>query len=502
MKRALLFTVLAPLPFLFALSQMASCSSDPPPKKEAGPDTKPCYTCYDATPTDALVCEGGLSNCGGKCVDVMGNDPANCGVCGKGCGQNVMCQNGRCLNEPGSIAAGGTMSVVALLDGTLVAFGGDEAGQAAEDPNGFVSQCPNSICRYSPVPVMGVTDAVKVAAGWDHACVVQKDGKLLCWGSNTEGQLGHNPATDKTCGVSLDGGMLDGGVPFKCNWVPAEVTLPSKATDVKAGKNFTCALLDTKDVYCWGTNTNYVTGRAAMGFDFTPNKIGGFAADVVELTVASPMNATHGCGRKMDGSVMCWGKNDFGQLGQASPGVSATPVAVQMLAQAARVVTAENVSCAYRQDGISKCWGSHARGGLGNANPIDMMPHPAPGDPKMRWGLTADLFAGGATLFAKDTAGKWYSWGVNLFGTFGDGTITAGMCGGDVCDPNTKEDAALFNYRAVSISNHALGITPGGKLSAWGRNDVGQLGKAPGGTDVMCPGNVYCNPSPQLVQGL
>jgi alpha-tubulin suppressor-like RCC1 family protein len=502
MKRALVLGLLAPLPVVLALGPLASCSNTPVVVKEAAPDTRPCYTCFDASPQDVLTCDGSLVACKGQCIDVNGNDPMNCGMCGKVCANNVMCQMGRCLDEPGDIAAGGNFSVVALLDGTLEAWGGDEAGQIGDDPNGFTSQCPNAICRFQPVAIQGPTNVKKVAAGWDHACAVQGDGKLFCWGSNAEGQLGHDPATDKSCNVGLDGGVLDGGIPFKCNWTPTEVTLPAKVVDVAAGKGFTCARTDTKDVYCWGTKTNAVTGRTGVGFDFNPNKLGGFASDVEEISVAGTTQPTHGCGRRTDGTIMCWGKNDYGQLGQAMPAVSATPIAVQNITQAVRIVTGENTSCAYRQDGTSKCWGSHARGGLGNATPIDTMPHPVPGDTKMKWGVTMGLYGGVATFFVKDSADQWWRWGVNVYGTYGDGTKTAAMCGNDVCDPNTAQDNALYGYRYVSVSNHVLGVSKGGKLFAWGRNDVGQLGKAPGGTDEMCPGNVYCNPNPQIVSGL
>jgi alpha-tubulin suppressor-like RCC1 family protein len=162
----------------------------------------------------------------------------------------------------------------------------------------------------------------------------------------------------------------------------------------------------------------------------------------------------------------------------------------------------ESTSCAWRQNGDTLCWGSNVRGGLGNASPVDMAPHPVPGMPQMKWSTTTGLFGGVGTFFAKDPNDQWYRWGANLYGTYGDGFITAAMCGSDVCDSNTKIVMNLFGYRTVSISNHVLGISKGGKLWAWGRNDFGQLGKSPGGSDVTCPGNFLCNPNPKLVQGL
>jgi alpha-tubulin suppressor-like RCC1 family protein len=120
----------------------------------------------------------------------------------------------------------------------------------------------------------------------------------------------------------------------------------------------------------------------------------------------------------------------------------------------------------------------------------------------MKWGITTGIFAGMATRWVKDSAEQWYVWGANVYGTFGDGTTTAGMCGNDVCDPNPKVDAKLLQFQSAVSSDHALGISKGGKLFSWGRNDYGQLGKQPGGTDMSCAGGTFCNPTPSLVQGL
>lgn len=473
-----------------------SCSGDTPPPPVQPPKDSGWHPDYYVPPVDGpAMCEAGLMMCAGMCVDVMGSDPMNCGACNKACPMDATCSAGHCSTEPAVAAAGAFSSFVALYDGTLYAWGGNESQELATDPGTFTSQCASVSCRYQASVVAGVTNAKSVAAGFNHACAAQSDGKLLCWGGNDEGQLGHSGG-DQTCG----GG--DAGATYACNWTPQQVTLPSKAVDVAAGKGFTCARLDTKDVYCWGTNAGSVTGRSAGGFDATPSKVGVFTGDVEEISVAGPTNATHACARRTDGSVWCWGKNDYGQLGAASPSTSATPLQVTGVGQAAHVALAEGTSCVLRANGDLLCWGSHARGGLGNATAVDTGVHATPGTPNVRWGTTAAMFAGLGTHWAKDTGGNWWTWGVNLYGTFGDGTMTGGTCGSDVCNPNTKQVSGLFSYRWVTAADHALGISPGGRLASWGRNDYGQLGRQPGGTDSVCPGNVYCNPTPSIVQGL
>lgn len=436
--------------------------------------------------------------CAGLCIDTSASDVNNCGACGKVCPMDATCAGGRCSNEPGDVAAGGTASYAVLLDGSVYSWGGNAYGQLAEDPSVFSSQCANGIvCRYQPALVQMFAKATRVAAGFDHACVID-DSKVWCWGTNDEGQLGHDPATDTNC----VGG--DAGPTVKCKFTPTEVVLPSgKPIDVKAGKGFSCVRTDAKDVYCWGTNAHGVTGRAPGGFSATPNKLGFPASDVEEIAVASPFAPTHGCARRTNGEVWCWGDNGSGQLGQATPAFSATPLRAQSVQQAQQLAVGENTSCTFRAaDTTALCWGSHARGGLGTAKPIDTMAHPVPEAVKMRWGVTTHVFGGAGTFWAFDSLGQAYAWGVNAYGTFGDETITGGACGNDVCDPNTRAVFKLTGYRAVSVSDHALGISKGGRVFTWGKNNLGQLGKVPGGLDQNCTSNELCNPVPTIVLGL
>lgn len=54
-------------------------------------------------------------------------------------------------------------------------------------------------------PSAGIADAVNLAVGPDHSCVVTKDGRLRCWGNNDDGRLGVGPIGDQLTPVEVSG---------------------------------------------------------------------------------------------------------------------------------------------------------------------------------------------------------------------------------------------------------------------------------------------------------
>ncbi len=67
---------------------------------------------------------------------------------------------------------------------------------------------------------------------------------MLCWGSNSNGQLGDGTTTDRHAPVQVTG-------------------LPAKATQVAAGGRHTCALLTDGTVWCWGKGGNGELGNGS-----------------------------------------------------------------------------------------------------------------------------------------------------------------------------------------------------------------------------------------------
>ena len=79
--------------------------------------------------------------------------------------------------------------------------------------------------------------AVKIAAGGSHMCAILNDDSLVCWGYNSNGQVG----------VGLTN--------FRVG-TPQVVNLGQKtAKDVECGNTHTCAVLNDDSLVCWGDNS-------------------------------------------------------------------------------------------------------------------------------------------------------------------------------------------------------------------------------------------------------
>src|ERR1044071_3172995 len=83
-------------------------------------------------------------------------------------------------------------------------------------------------------------------------------------------------------------------------------------------------------------------------------------------TVAA--GAQHTCARRTDGTIWCWGRNDFGQVGDASTTDRASPVQVSGVLAAIDVHAGDLHSCAVLDVGTVRCWGRNANGQLGDGS--------------------------------------------------------------------------------------------------------------------------------------
>jgi hypothetical protein len=154
-------------------------------------------------------------------------------------------------------------------------------------------------------PPAGVTNAVVIAAGANHALALKNDGKVIAWGNNSSGQT-NVPAS--LSGVIEIAGGLQHSLALRSNgtliaWgdnAYGQTNVPPSLTnvvDIVAGANHNLALRADGTVAAWGDNS--------YGQTNVPTTL----TNVVALAAG----AYHNLALKADGSVAAWGRNDSGQ---------------------------------------------------------------------------------------------------------------------------------------------------------------------------------------------
>src|SRR6185295_2870242 len=171
--------------------------------------------------------------------------------------------------------------------------GENEQGQVGDGSRTNVS---------APVAVAGLTGVAAVSGGGVHTCAALTNGTVACWGENEFGQLGDGTNFSSTTPVQVSG--ITGAVAVSLGW------------------RHSCALLSSGTVQCWGQNEFGQLGDGTTTNRNTPVQVSG-------ITGAVGITAGwwhHSCAVLGNGTVRCWGVNDWGQLGNGTTTSSTTPI--------------------------------------------------------------------------------------------------------------------------------------------------------------------------------
>jgi hypothetical protein len=156
-------------------------------------------------------------------------------------------------------------------------------------------------------------EAVQVATGRVHACVLFISGRVRCWGWGIHGILGTNSGSTLSVGTSpTDMTSLQ--------FIIFQDTTP--VVQLAAGGGHTCARFVGGALRCWGLNKYGQLGinsRADVGVvagDMT--RLGAIKfSDSFPATHVSA-GVSHTCATFSNGRIRCWGWGAFGQLGYGS----------------------------------------------------------------------------------------------------------------------------------------------------------------------------------------
>ena len=244
------------------------------------------------------------------------------------------------LSDVLALSAGGGHTCVVVVSGEVLCWGINQDGELGD---GTLK------ARNVPVFVVGLAGvAMGVASGDFHTCALLESGAMQCWGFNASGQLGDGTTTLSASPVDVVG-------------------LPGPVAAMSAGGIQTCALSTSGAVWCWGGNVNGQVGDGSLVDRLLPTAVVGLDAGV--RVVAAGWK--HTCAILADESMLCWGQNSQGQLGDGSLADSGVPIEVGTLPKASLLdaggVRTGNIghSCAFTLGGGLHCWGANFEGQLG-----------------------------------------------------------------------------------------------------------------------------------------
>lgn len=223
----------------------------------------------------------------------------------------------------------------------------------------------------------------------------------------------------------------------------------------------TCAVTAAGGVVCWGFNGYGQFGDGTDVDSNAPIAATGLGSEVVAVAAGFE----HSCALTGAGAVYCWGRNEFGNLGDGTITDRNTPVIVATLASGVIAIAAgRHHSCAVMANGTVKCWGSNAQGQVGDGSLDDRA---GPVEVSGLTGVKA-IDAGDSHTCAVTADGSVYCWGSNLHGQLGDGTTD---------DQTTPVLVSGLFATAVSAGHsHSCAITTSGGAKCWGKNELGGIG--------------------------
>jgi hypothetical protein len=137
------------------------------------------------------------------------------------------------------------------------------------------------------------------------------------------------------------------------------VPLPGRVAEVAETRELACALVDSKGIWCWPE-------RALDPAD----TILPVAVEHTEKARTIAVGLRHGCAINADGTVACWGDNDYGQLGDRTLESRADARIVPGLEGVRAIALGWNHSCALDGSGRLRCWGATGSGQLVTLPPV------------------------------------------------------------------------------------------------------------------------------------
>ncbi len=327
-----------------------------------------------------------------------------------------------------SMAAGGGHSLALCSDGALAAWGDNTYGQLGGSTPHMQKGVPVAVNASSLSSLYG-KGVVAIAAGASHSMALCSDGTVSAWGFGGYGQLGNNSSSSSPVAAAVVTSYTVSGRPTHTALFGRTVVA------IAAGQNHCLALCSDGIVAAWGDDsygqlgTNSTTSRLIA---VAVNTTSGISALFGKTVVAIAAGGNHSFALCSDGTLVAWGANGNGQLGDGTTIQRNAPVAVNVAAGTSalygKTVTAVagglSQSLALCSDGTLAAWGGNASGQVGDATMIDkyapVAVSTAAGSSALAGKTVTGITASAGSSFALCSDGTVASWGADASGQLGD----------------------------------------------------------------------------------
>jgi alpha-tubulin suppressor-like RCC1 family protein len=271
-------------------------------------------------------------------------------------------QNSAVTHITAGVSTGGADHLCAIENQRLFCWGNGATGQMG---NGTTTRD-----NFVPVPVSPVAGGFQnatvsaVTAGGYHTCAIEEQ-RVYCWGRGLNGQLGDNFLQQRNLAVPVaaQNGFQNASV-----------------SAVMAGQSHTCAIEEQR-LFCWGSNSTGALGDGTNTQRSVPVPVlaaNGFQNASVSAVATGKFldaggNKSNTCALE-NGTVWCWGRNAFGQLGIGTTLDRNTPITVSAVpggfanTHVTTISAGTHHTCGIENTGsgaVTYCWGLGASGRLG-----------------------------------------------------------------------------------------------------------------------------------------
>ena len=295
------------------------------------------------------------------------------------------------LSGATAVRGGGFDSMALLESGAVMAWGENGLGQLGDGTT------KNSDV---PVGVSGLSGARAIAAGFADNLALLSNGTVMAWGYGEKGQLGNGTTENSKVPVTVcavgekapcsqhlsevvaiaAGGnnvlaLLSNGTVVA--WgerhdVPVAVSGLSEVSAIAAGEFYGLALLKNGTVVAWGDDESGQLGNGTHAEDISVpvavcavGEKAPCSQDLSEVTAVAA-GEKHALALLGNGTVVAWGFNGSGQLGNGTTTESDVPVEVSGLTGATAISGGDFYSLALLNNGTVMAWGDNTESQLGN----------------------------------------------------------------------------------------------------------------------------------------